>query len=68
MATRSFGAPFGGLGLRLCEMRCESRQHSRVESTHDSEHELVLAPVLDEGPQLILQVLRLLSGEPWNGN
>src|SRR6516162_7539424 len=60
------GGTLQRFGIQIFEMRRESRQHCGAESIRHCEHEFALAPALEEGLQLILQVLRLLSGEPWN--
>ena len=44
-------------------MRSQGRQHRRAQDMRDVEHDRVGAPALDEGPQLVLDVLRLLSGQ-----
>ena len=42
-------------------MRGQGRQHRRAQHMRDVEHDRVRSPALDEGPQLILDILGLLS-------
>ena len=49
------GSTLQRFGVQIFEMRRESRQHCGAESIRHCEHELALAPALDEGKREIRQ-------------
>ena len=50
-------------------MRSDSRTHCRADAVHlgHIHTDIGFPPALNEGPQLILNILTCLSGEPWDG-
>src|SRR5665213_1938612 len=58
---------FQRVSLELAKIRGQSRYHRRVQGTRHIRHDRARPPALNEGPQLILEVLGLLSRESWHG-
>ena len=63
-ATRFFGAPPRGLGLKCLKFVARALTHCRAQIMRHVKHDIVRSPVLNKSPQLILQIFGLLSCKP----
>src|SRR5262249_30203476 len=54
-------------GIESSKIPGESRHHRRTQDTRHLIHDVIRAPVLNKGSQLILEVLGLLSRKSWDG-
>src|SRR5215831_4142636 len=55
------------LGIESSKIPGESRHHCRIQDARHMIHDVIRAPVLNKGSQLILEVLGLLSRKSWDG-
>src|ERR1700674_396992 len=53
--------------IEIPEMRGKTRYHRRAQDMRHAEHEFILPSAINKRPQLILEILGLLSGESWHG-